>query len=468
MEYVEISHKPNKEEYMTDRKRIIRVNRLLLIVALAQLPLAAIMVVYIMITYQSMNALTLIILSQATILVPTLLYLLCFKEEDRNIISVKGIGVVSILIVILLGFMIQPLISLMNLVSMLFTTNEVSSTMDAVYDMSLGIKLFAIAFLPAIGEELLFRGFIYGSYKKKGTYKALIVSALLFGLLHMNLNQFIYTTILGVFLALLLEATGSIIAPMIVHFVFNGTSVIINHFTSSTGEVVYTAEVIMESIVSVIPTAIIATAIAVGLFWFLAKQNNSLEHIKNIFRNRHATPGNYTNPVFRSDINSAVTFRGGNTKGYKHDDTVTYLNGEPYYGEEESGYRAFSYIKPFHSNDYSQSEYGNNSANYKMNGHTHNNRGIAQMSAPIATYSASGQSQKPGAQSTAGWPKTGGVSPMMQQVRSQSVPLSSPISMADKNEKKVNSLLTPSLIIFILFCLCSILSSILITQLGLY
>jgi len=347
-------------------------------VALVQLSLSVMVAAYKLITNQQTDVLTMLIVFQAAILVPTLIYLLCFKEQDKDIISIKGISLVTILIVSLLGLMIQPIVSLVNLVSMLFTTNGISAAMNAVKNMSLGLKLFAIALLPAIGEELLFRGLIYGSYRKKGMYNALILSALLFGLLHMNLNQFLYATILGIFLVLLMETTGNIIAPMIVHFVFNGTSVIINHFASSIGEVVYTTETIMKSIVSVIPAAIIATPITVALFWFLGKQFNSLEHIKNIFRDRHLTSYNCANPVFQPNMNGAVTFCGGDTKGYKHDDTVTYLNGKSYYGEEKE---------------------------------------------------------------------------------SQSISLSPLIAMTDKKAKRVNSLLTPCLLLFILFCLCFIVAT---------
>ena len=57
---------------------------------------------------------------------------------------------------------------------------------------------------------------------------AILLTGFLFGCMHMNLNQFIYAFALGIYLAFLVEATGSIFSSMIAHFTLNATSVVMS------------------------------------------------------------------------------------------------------------------------------------------------------------------------------------------------------------------------------------------------
>lgn len=52
----------------------------------------------------------------------------------------------------------------------------------------------------------------------------------MFGCMHMNLNQFIYAFALGVYLAFLVEATGSVFSSMLAHFTLNATSTVMSYF----------------------------------------------------------------------------------------------------------------------------------------------------------------------------------------------------------------------------------------------
>lgn len=72
-------------------------------------------------------------------------------------------------------------------------------------------------------EELLCRGVIYKGLKKNYSVKASIfVSSLFFGVLHMNIYQGIGAFFIGLFLAWLVERTGSLIPCMFAHAFNNG------------------------------------------------------------------------------------------------------------------------------------------------------------------------------------------------------------------------------------------------------
>ncbi len=88
---------------------------------------------------------------------------------------------------------------------------------------SLGTMLVVFALLPAVCEELAFRGFILsGLARRLGANKAIMVSSLLFAFAHLNAFQFVPTFVLGLVLGLLAARTGSILPGMIFHFLHNG------------------------------------------------------------------------------------------------------------------------------------------------------------------------------------------------------------------------------------------------------
>ncbi|MBQ7335661.1 MAG: CPBP family intramembrane metalloprotease [Clostridia bacterium] len=74
---------------------------------------------------------------------------------------------------------------------------------------------------PAFAEEVLFRGVVYTNLRSYGKTLAVLMSSVLFGLMHMNTEQFLYTTTAGILLAMLYEMTGSIWSGVLVHMCNN-------------------------------------------------------------------------------------------------------------------------------------------------------------------------------------------------------------------------------------------------------
>lgn len=99
------------------------------------------------------------------------------------------------------------------------------------------ISLMAVAavLVAPICEEIVFRGYLFPFAKKyTGTWIAAICSGLIFAAAHGSLAALLPLFIFGVVLAMLYEKTGSIWAPMAVHFCFNGATVaiqsLVRHF----------------------------------------------------------------------------------------------------------------------------------------------------------------------------------------------------------------------------------------------
>ena len=97
---------------------------------------------------------------------------------------------------------------------------------------SLVFNLIMIAALPAIGEELIFRGIFQRIFAEwtKNIHWGIIIAAMLFSALHFQFYGFLPRMILGVLLGYLFYWSGSIWIPIIGHFVNNAAAVIVYYF----------------------------------------------------------------------------------------------------------------------------------------------------------------------------------------------------------------------------------------------
>ena len=108
-----------------------------------------------------------------------------------------------------------------------FVDNTVLEHSTDIIDLSFPVAVITIAILPPLCEEFIFRGFVYGGYRKScRPAGAIFMSAFLFGLIHGNINQFAYAFLIGISMALLAEATGSIWPTVLMHFLINIRSII--------------------------------------------------------------------------------------------------------------------------------------------------------------------------------------------------------------------------------------------------
>ena len=87
-------------------------------------------------------------------------------------------------------------------------------------------NLFLMAFLPAIGEELFFRGTIQSFFAQKNTHKAIWITAFIFSTIHFQFYGFLPRLLLGAFFGYLLVKSGSLWLPIIGHFTNNAMAII--------------------------------------------------------------------------------------------------------------------------------------------------------------------------------------------------------------------------------------------------
>jgi len=206
-----------------ERERIKRVNWIFLL-TLGMMLLPSFLPFH----YIIKNSLQNVLVSQSMIAIPGILYLILSRQRYTEAVRLKKMSLSNIVLVILFAILISPVMTFVNALSMLYSTNVTTSTMTSITSsVPLLVSLFAIAVVPAFIEESMYRGVFYNEYRKVNPIGAIFLSAFLFGILHGNLNQFTYAFFMGIVFALMIEATDSILSTMILHFLTNGTSVVI-------------------------------------------------------------------------------------------------------------------------------------------------------------------------------------------------------------------------------------------------
>ena len=138
----------------------------------------------------------------------------------------EGMAPWSVFILIGITLCISPLLSLLNMISSLFAGNAAGEILLTLEGMPLLLRIFLVAVWPPIVEEYVFRGLFFRGYRRQGLVKAMLVSSLMFGLIHMNFNQFSYAFVIGLVMSFAVEATGTLHASILIHICMNLPSVL--------------------------------------------------------------------------------------------------------------------------------------------------------------------------------------------------------------------------------------------------
>lgn len=88
------------------------------------------------------------------------------------------------------------------------------------------LLFFTTAVVPAFVEEFLFRGLVLSQLLPYGRTVAVLASALLFGAMHQNAEQFFYATAAGVVFGIIYVYSGSLWCGVLIHFCNNAYSVL--------------------------------------------------------------------------------------------------------------------------------------------------------------------------------------------------------------------------------------------------
>lgn len=245
--------------------------------------------------FYTMGIVANLFVSEMMLVIPAGIALFTSGEKPGRVLGFHRLKISSVLMILLYTLLMSPLTTLLNAISMLFVENEVSAMSGQMLELPFGIMFFMMAIYGPVCEELCFRGVIYRGYLKSGNaLGAVLLSSLLFGLIHMNFNQAPYAFALGVAMALLVEATGSLFSSVLMHAIFNGQSVILMYLSDSLIPDALSAQAQQatgpEEIIPVISVyfilALICTALAGCVLVWLCLNQGRGEYVRWLWRQR--------------------------------------------------------------------------------------------------------------------------------------------------------------------------------------
>ena len=179
--------------------------------------------------------------------IPAVIYTIVTKSDIKGLFRLNKLHFKDILIIILLSFACQPIMNACSAISNLFFENNVSTLLFDIADTPILILLMLMALMPSITEEITLRGIVLSGYNDKSITKAALVNGLLFGIFHLDGHQFLYAAVVGFLLAYVVRITNSIFASMIMHFIINGTSVVMQQLIIKVYRLLNMEEVLQQT-----------------------------------------------------------------------------------------------------------------------------------------------------------------------------------------------------------------------------
>lgn len=165
------------------------------------------------------------------------------KADFKKLFSIKKIKLKDIIIAALTWFVGSLIMSIfvMILLKIFPEQMKVSEELNNIIKSSGGLftQIILFALVPAVCEEILFRGFILSAFRDKKTFGkknekhimfAIVGSGILFGIMHLNFIRIIPTSILGMIMAYNVYKSKSIFTSAGIHFFNNLLSVLSVNF----------------------------------------------------------------------------------------------------------------------------------------------------------------------------------------------------------------------------------------------
>lgn len=216
----------------------------------------------------------LLVFSQvAFLLVPTAIYFIITKKPIKETLKLNKLYITDIICLIAIGILCYPIAGLCANISSIFFENNVQAVVNQLQGVSFATLIGIMALTPAICEEIVMRGVVLSDYKYKNTFKAAIMNGIIFGLMHLSGQQFLYAAVLGFVFAYIVRVTGSLFSTMIVHFVFNGFNMTVSYMSTKfqSDSMVEAAPITANTFLSAIITLSIISTISGFIIWLLVR-----------------------------------------------------------------------------------------------------------------------------------------------------------------------------------------------------
>lgn len=168
------------------------------------------------------------------ILGPVLIYCLIKKINIKETFRFNKPGIVPMLLVAAISVPAYFVAAMLNNVLVYFLQfigDLPAQPIPVPKNLSeLAVGILIIAVVPGISEEIMHRGFLLRAYEKRGSYKAVVIVSVYFGVFHFDITNFFGPVFLGLIIGYYVIRTNSIFAGMLAHFLNNTIAELLQYF----------------------------------------------------------------------------------------------------------------------------------------------------------------------------------------------------------------------------------------------
>lgn len=180
-----------------------------------------------------------------------------------------------------------------NLLSFTIQNDIANPIQNLINSTDLWLNLILISLIGPIFEEVIFRKILIDRTIKYGPLASILVSAIIFGLIHGNLNQFCYTVLVGGFFAYVYIKTGQIKYSIGLHIILNMLGSVLSMIVNNSAVNLSNAFNTTDLAILVFYFILILIALFVGIYTLVEyiqkkrkqKNNIDLKIIKPVFLN---------------------------------------------------------------------------------------------------------------------------------------------------------------------------------------
>jgi len=212
------------------------------------------------------------VVSQLLILAMPLLVVWYMKSDVKTLFSLKVPKVKDFIggFILYIGVYALMLVASFVLISIFPQSAEnTAMTFDVLMKQPFALVVLVMTVMPAIGEELYFRGLIFGSLRHRySAVWAIVISSVIFGVFHLSLVKIIPTGMLGACFAYVAYTSGSIYIGMFLHFFNNLVSAISMKYPQQIEKilpVLMREELLVSDILILLAVGIVCTAAGVKI-----------------------------------------------------------------------------------------------------------------------------------------------------------------------------------------------------------
>ena len=170
------------------------------------------------------------------ILLPVLVTIRIFKQKPLEVLRLKLPKLKVILPVPFIAVSATVLVSLVaQLINLIYPfPQEYMEQLGGLFKMDTRpwVLFLVVALTPGICEEVLFRGFLFRFFERYGSAKAIVISAALFAVFHLDPFRLLPVFLLGMLLGYLTYRSKSLITSMLSHTVNNALAIFLVTYAS--------------------------------------------------------------------------------------------------------------------------------------------------------------------------------------------------------------------------------------------